>query len=300
MLAETIFLELLSREKSNLQGSNDPCNRKMSLKSFLFLALMCLFQCSHTRDALGEGRSGSLASLRGKVESFRTEYRSVPRPSFGESDLYGEVHSLTSYTEIAEAMRRDWLLALENYEDLAPDQISRTALLYALEDLDPESYFEAISRVLDIYANSDLPLDEFGTLVLRTTTPKRWFLSFNYEDERVRNYLRRVKSSFPTDPYIPRYVDKILSGRIKKRDELLRAESSYLASQPVPILKADSAATPTFQPIIRSEVELALSTPSSVAPEGDFPPIGHPLTYLIGGLLLVCLILFALIIQRKK
>jgi hypothetical protein len=176
------------------------------------------------------------------ADEFVQEYDRVPRPKFGDADIYGELLGMSSYRNLADAMPAQWQVVLDNYSVIAPTRLSRIGVLHALENLQPQDYLKAINQLLIIYGrDKNLPEDEFIHIIIMSPTRQEWFLSYNYQEPEVMDFLKRLPQVFPSTRR-KSHVEFILSGRKKVRDEILRKENAFYASQPIPYLSASSMA----------------------------------------------------------
>lgn len=188
------------------------------------------------------------------VDSVFVATKKQPFPDLGEPKTIEYLHSLDEFKQLSNKAEEVWLAASQNVNLVAPTEETKDILFDSFEGLSPESYLQYINRALDYYQSHIIDKYAFEGFVLLPHGEKQFFLSYNYQDPRVRAFLLRVKAAFAVDPNIVSCVDDILSGQAKNVNEERRAEDArYLGTLPIPLLKG----------VVSSGAE---STPSSTQP----------------------------------
>ena len=184
---------------------------------------------------------------------------------FPEAEVVGLLETMPEYKELATLSASNWRDALSSLSTVAPDKQSRVILLHSFESLSPESYLAFADKSLDLVAVKQIEKNEFLNIVLMSPTKKRWFLSYNYQNPGVINFLNRVRSQFASEPNIPALADFILSGKARTRDEILRKENRYFAAQSIDLLPGSTMPTPSQKTTVR-QGESATTPKSEASP----------------------------------
>lgn len=191
---------------------------------------------------------------------------------FPDAEVVGILETMPEYKGLTALSSADWRWALNSLSTVAPDRTSRVILLHSFENLSSEDYLSFADQSLDLMAAKQIGKDEFLNIVLMSPTKKRWFLSYNYQNPGVINFLNRVRSQFAKDPNIPSLVDFILSGKARERDEILRKENRYFAGQTVDLLPGSSMPTPSQKTTPPQSASMTLPSSSTPRPAASAAP----------------------------
>lgn len=204
--------------------------------SMLVSLALCRTACCDTMNDLNRFKTliQAIVEKRGKLI----------RSQFGQAEIAGLLRTTPEYTELVQELPKASLPAINNLHIIAPDRVSRIILLHAAEGLNGEDYLKFISKAQALAFSGDIQKDEFLQIVVMSPTKKRWFLSYNYTNPAVMDFLGQVGAQYSDDPEIRNLVDFILSGRARDRDEILRRENRALSSERVDILPPSSLSEP--------------------------------------------------------
>lgn len=209
-----------------------------------------------------------------------------PIPNFPDAEIYGNLELMPEFKQLVILSSSNWQAALSNLLMVAPNRESKVILLHSFAELSPSDYLVCANKTLDLLTEKKVGTDEFLYIILMSPNQKKWFWSYNYENPEVIQFLNRVKSVFASDKNIPSLVDFILSGKAKKRDEILRKENPYYAKQPISLLGGPATSSETSSQVVSqtnfttapaaaaSTSQVPIVAPNPVKSSANWPLIG--------------------------
>lgn len=113
----------------------------------------------------------------------------------------------------------------------------RLILLHAFLYLPPEDYMFYLETLLELYDGGHVNTNEILSIYLYSPrVENRWFLSYNAHVPRLKMWLLNIKSIYQTDSNTTQYIERLLAGWIRLRDDMLREQDEGLRNRVIPLL----------------------------------------------------------------
>jgi len=129
--------------------------------------------------------------------------------------LVTEPYSLQCSPECRDALtnyiQNNWRSVFQHWDEIATTDKRKWVLLSLCESLDANNYIEFLEAVRDLKINNKINKDMFEAAGVMPGSRKEAFLALNYQNVRVRNYLKSIRNLVSHN--LLTHLDEIDSGR---------------------------------------------------------------------------------------
>jgi hypothetical protein len=272
----------------------------MNSHFFTSLVLGCTLWCGAARDALAEKKSSPAEQAASLVTKVLADPRNPVR-FFEDTVLDGRFEEIAAFRELTKLLA-DTNLS-EAWGTLPNDRDSRMVFIYALRDVSGPDYLAFGETAFKALKEHQIDQNLFVLGYLMPSHRKQSLFTSNFTHPGVRDFVSKVRSELHADADIVAWADNVLSGKLAKRDQMLRAENPNTRNEELELLPGPK--TDTSKASDQRTKQTALASP---APKKA--PDAKPATtteeaastpWLVWGMMIVAaIVLLWLLLKNRK
>lgn len=206
------------------------------MKKILLCASLVLLACL-TVDA-NQSDAERLDAVSALIESVKRD-PSFSGDLFPDSSIDGALSVIPSFRHLEMELASIgsipslWVERRMNYND----REAQVVFVHALAKVSAEQYLEVGYNLLAKLQRGEIDKSTFAIGYLMPSNSKQWFFSSNYRSPMVVQYLKVVADHFKGDRDVTGWVNDVLTGKLAKRDSILRRESAALSRDRIDWMK---------------------------------------------------------------
>ena len=199
--------------------------------------------CGAVCDALAEKKSSAAEQAASLVTKVLADPRN-PVNLFEDTVLDGRFEEIKAFRELTQLLV-DTNLS-DAWETLPNDRNSRIVFIHALRDVSAPDYLAFGETVFKALKEHQIDQNLFVLGYLMPSHRKQSLFTSNFTNPGVRDFVAKVRSELHADKDIVAWADNVLSGKLAKRDQMLRAENPNARQEELELLpgsKTDNSTT---------------------------------------------------------